>query len=226
MKHRWELLTFLHWRYDAAAVQRLLPAGLTVETFDGSAWVALVPFYMRVALPVGPPLPWASQFCETNVRTYVRDEFGRSGVWFLSLDASRLGAVVAARASYRLPYFWSQLRLDLRDDVISYTCRRRWPAPGGVSSRVVVRIGAKYLQDELGPLDHFLTARWTLFSVVGSRARFAPAWHEPWPLRRATVVEIDDELVTATGLPAPVGPALVHYSPGVTVRIGLPAPLH
>ena len=112
MRQRWERLTFLHWPFQAADVQRLLPDGLEAETCDGAAWVGLVPFYMRVATPGGRRVPWVSNFCETNVRTYVRDRAGRSGIWFFSLDASRLGVVVTARAGpYRLPYFWSSMRL-------------------------------------------------------------------------------------------------------------------
>jgi uncharacterized protein len=104
MRHRWERLTFLHWPFDPADVQRLLPSGLEVETWDGAAWVGLVPFYMRVATPAGHRVPWLSNFCETNVRTYARDRAGQSGVWFLSLDAARLPAVVTGRYSpYRLP---------------------------------------------------------------------------------------------------------------------------
>src|ERR1700723_1152857 len=78
MRQRWERLTFLHWPFDPAQVQRLLPAGLTAETFDGAAWVGLVPFYMHVATGSGRQAPWASRFCETNVRTYVRDGHGRA----------------------------------------------------------------------------------------------------------------------------------------------------
>jgi uncharacterized protein YqjF (DUF2071 family) len=70
MRQRWERLTFLHWPFDEAAVQALLPAGLTAETLDGAAWVSLVPFYMRVTTGRrGAGVPWASYFCETNVRT-------------------------------------------------------------------------------------------------------------------------------------------------------------
>ena len=90
MRQRWEWLTFLHWSFDPPVVQRLLPAGLQVETFGGAAWVGLVPFFMRVATGGGSRAPWISDFCETNVRTYVRDAEGRSGIWFFSLDAARL----------------------------------------------------------------------------------------------------------------------------------------
>jgi uncharacterized protein YqjF (DUF2071 family) len=222
MRQRWERLTFLHWPFDPLAVQRLLPAGLRVETFGGTAWVGLVPFFMRVATGGGRRAPWVSDFCETNVRTYVTDGEGRSGIWFFSLDAARLGAVAVARAGYRLPYFWSSMRISGDAAEISYSCLRRWPGPRDATSQVRIRIGEPFRAAELDERDHFLTARWILFSVAGSRQRFARACHQPWPLHRAEALTVDDRLVTAAGLPQPQGPPLVHYSPGVDVRIGLP----
>jgi uncharacterized protein YqjF (DUF2071 family) len=222
MRQRWERLTFLHWSFDPSAVQRLLPAGLQAETFGGAAWVGLVPFFMRVATAGGSQAPWVSNFCETNVRTYVRDAEGRSGIWFFSLDAARLGAVAMARTTYRLPYFWSSMRLAERGPETSYTCLRRWPGPRDATSLVRIRIGEPFGTTELGERDHFLTARWILFSVSGSRYRFARACHQPWPLRRAEALAVDDRLVAAAGLPQPQGPPLVHYSPGVDVSIGRP----
>ena len=97
MSQRWERLTFLHWSFDPSTVQRLVPEWLHVETFDGAAWVGAVPFFMRVGTPRRHRIAWVSHFCETNVRTYVRDHEGRSGIWFFSLDAARLGAVAVAR---------------------------------------------------------------------------------------------------------------------------------
>src|SRR5215469_307635 len=222
MRQRWEQLTFLHWPFDPEVVQRLLPDSLRPDVFGGAAWVGLVPFFMRVSTAGGTRLPWVSSFCETNVRTYVRDRDGRTGIWFLSLDAARLGAVGVARATYRLPYFWSSMRLASRGGETGYACRRLWPGPRGVVSRVRVAAGEPYRPAELGDLDHFLTARWILFSVHGARHRFARACHPPWPLHRAEVRVLDDRLVPAAGLPPPPGEPLVHYSPGVEVSIGRP----
>src|ERR1700722_18032002 len=223
MRQRWERLTFLHWPFEAADVQRLLPSGLEVETCDGAAWVGLVPFYMRVATPGGRRGRWVSNFCETNVRTYVRDRGGRSGIWFFSLDASRLGAVLTARATpYRLPYFWSSLRLSERDHQIAYLSERRWPDPRPATSRVRIGIGAPIEPADVTALEHFLTARWMLFSVIRGRPVSARACHQPWPLYRARAEVVDDHLLTAAGLPAPAGEPLVPYSPGVDVAIGRP----
>jgi uncharacterized protein YqjF (DUF2071 family) len=222
MVHWWDELTFLHWRFRAEDVQRLLPRGLTVETMDGSAWVGLVPFFLRVGLPNVRPVRWMSEFTETNVRTYVRSVDGASGVWFFSLDAARLGAVLTARTTYRLPYFWSQMRLQRDGARRTYSCRRRWPGPRGARSEVGIEIGDRYTRSELTELDHFLTARWALFSAPLTGLRHARAFHDPWPLHRATLVHCRDELVMAAGLPQPQGEPLVHYSRSVEVRIGWP----
>ena len=179
---------------------------------------------MRVATPGGQRVPWVSNFCETNVRTYVRDQAGRSGIWFFSLDAARLGAVVAARITpYRLPYFWSQMRLgDTRQrDRLPVPPPLAGPRPGNQPSAASAS-GSRSRPPTSTTADHFLTARWVLFSVTGRRAVSARAWHQPWPLHRAQALVLDDHLVTAAGLPTPEGEPLVHYSPGVDVAIGRP----
>jgi hypothetical protein len=222
MRQRWERLTFLHWAFDPADVAKLLPDGLTPDLHDGMAWVGLVPFYMVVATSGGRTAPWMSRFPETNVRTYVRDSDGHVGIWFFSLDAARFGAVAVARSTYRLPYYWSAMDVGGDDASIAYWCYRRWPGPGTASSRVRIAIGEPYQPNELTEFDHFLTARWILFSAAGSRYRMARACHDPWPLHRAEAAVVNDTLVRAAGLPVPQGEPLVHYSPGVDVAIGPP----
>jgi uncharacterized protein len=218
--HRWTSLSFLHWPYEPEVIQPLLPRGLHVDPFDGAAWVGLVPFRLDIRVPGLPFIPWAGRFIETNVRTYVRADDGTRGIWFLSLDAARLGAVAAARTAWSLPYQWSRMRVTQREHRISYECRRRWPGANHPTSRVELDLGSAYAPDELSDLDHFLTARWVLFSPRGEGLRRTQAHHEPWPLRRASVVELDDHLLQAAGLP-PVGvPPRVLYSDGVDVRLG------
>ncbi|MBT8166081.1 MAG: DUF2071 domain-containing protein [Acidimicrobiia bacterium] len=221
MLQGWRDLAYAHWPYDPAVVQRNLPAGLEVDTFDGRAWVGLVAFRMeRIRLPGTPSVPYLGTFPETNVRTYVRGPDGTPGVWFDSLDVTRLLPVLVARASYRLPYMWSKMSIQRRSAEIEYTARRRWPGRRGSSSVLVVEPGDRI--DRPDPLEQFLTARWGLFTELRSRLAYAPVDHPAWPLYRAGVVRLEDELVEAAGYSAPAGEPIVHYSPGVEVRIGLP----
>jgi uncharacterized protein YqjF (DUF2071 family) len=222
MFHRWDQIAFLHWKYDIDTVQRLLPYGLVVEEYEGHAWVGLVPFFMNVRFTTLPRLPWLLEFPETNVRTYVRGPSGESGVWFFSLEASKLGVVLGARATYRVPYFWARMTVDRRGETIEYSARRRWPGPSGTRSEIGIEIGDACRPEDLTEFDHFLTARWTLYGTWRQRLLMARAQHSPWPLHTAKLYRFEDGLVQASGLPAPEGAPVVHWSPGVDVRIGYP----
>ncbi len=222
----WGDLTMLHWPVDPALVAPLLPAGTVPDVLDGVTHVGLVPFVMSSVRILGtPPLPWVSGFAETNVRLYAVDPAtGRRGVVFRSLEAARLLPVVAARVSYHLPYLWA--RMAVRHGVcdgaatVAYETARRWPGPRGAGGRVRVRIGERVPAD---PLSLFLTARWGLFSTwYGGRTAYAPVDHPPWPLHRAELLELSDDLVVSAGLPPPAGPPHVLWSPGLDVRIGRP----
>ena len=213
----WLTLTFVHWRYDPDVVQSLLPDGLTVDTHDRSAWVTLAPFLMADQRP--PLLPTVGRlgtFPETNLRTYVRGPDGRDGLWFFSLEAANAMFVVSARAVVGAPYRRASLSIDEREDVITYAGVRRGGSP---SYRLVVRPGAAIEPSER---DVWLTARWRAYTRHLARLRQTPVTHEPWPLRAASVVELEESLTAAAGLPAPMGEPLVHYSQGVRdVRIGV-----
>jgi uncharacterized protein YqjF (DUF2071 family) len=224
MRMRWDDVTFLHWRYEPREVQRLLPRGLKVETFDGSAWVGLVPFAMTVRGARGPAVPWASFFPETNVRTYVRGPDGRTGIWFFSLDAARLAAVLVARARYGLPYVWARMRVQRAGSgegaVLRYRSARREQGRGRAASAVDVSVGPLIARADVSDLEEFLTARFRLYSRVRGRLLSAPAEHAPWPLHHAGPTQVRDRLVEAAGLPPAAGEPVALYSPGVDVRVG------
>jgi uncharacterized protein YqjF (DUF2071 family) len=214
---RWSDLTFLHWRVAPEVVAPLLPPGVAPDEHDGGTWVGLIPFRLdRATLFGSPPVPYLGSFVEVNVRLYGVDAAGRRGVVFRSLEASRLAAVLAARAVFGLPYFWSRTAMDAADGVIRYSSRRHG---GGPSSTIVARPGAV---QEADPLADFLTARWGMFTARGGRTRFLPNEHEPWPLHAAELLSLDDELVAAAGLPGVTdrAPDSVLFSPGVTTRFG------
>lgn len=216
----WLNLTLLHWQFEPADVQAILPDDLTVDTFDGAAWIGLVPFQMEVMLPGGIGIPREGRFPETNVRTYVRGPDGTPGVWFSSLEAGRLSATVVARATYGLPYFWAAMTAESSAGIWSYRSQRKWPGPKGARCNVDVKPGEPIV--EQSPLERFLSARWGLYSTFLGRTLYAPITHEPWPLHRAELLHLDDGLMEAAGFPIPSEEPLVHWTPGVTVRIARP----
>jgi uncharacterized protein YqjF (DUF2071 family) len=223
LTQQWRDLTFVHWPVAPEAVAPLLPPGTTPDIHDGTSWVGLVAFQMwRIGIGPAPGLAYVGTFPETNVRLYSVDGSGRRGVVFRSLEASRLAPVLAARLLFRLPYMWAAMSIRRDGDVIRYRSRRRWPRDRGrPASRLSVRIGRRI--EEPGPLEDFLTARWGLHNHWYGLTTYQPNVHPAWPLHRAELLDLDDELVAATGLPRPIGtPASVLFSPGVPVWFGSP----
>jgi uncharacterized protein len=217
----WKQMTFLHWAYDPDTVQALLPDGVEVDTWDGQAWVSLTPFLMtgfRLGpMPAAGPL---STFPETNVRAYVRGPDGRDGLWFFSLEASSLATVVGASTVYGVPYQWADMSVD-EDRSIRYRSRRRTGLP--VGHDITVEVGQPL--DDVEQLDHWLTGRWRAYTRTGEKIGVVPVQHSPWPLCAARVVELEESLLAAAGLPEPAGVPRVQYSPGVDdVRLGLLRP--
>ncbi len=226
MYQTWSWLGFLHWSYPPPVLARLLPEGLAPHTFGDLAWVGLTPFLLQdLRTPVAPALPWFTSFPETNVRTYVRGPDGRVGLWFFSLDAGRLEPVLVARSTYALPYMWSQMTVERDGPTVRYRSRRRWPGPTPAVSAVTLEVGDPLPPERLGPFDHYLTARWQLYTTLGPVLARSTVAHEPWPLHGAAVRELDTNLLSAAGLPPPSGDPVVHWSPGVRTRIGGLRPL-
>jgi uncharacterized protein YqjF (DUF2071 family) len=217
---RWSNLVFLHWRVDADQVAPLLPAGLRPDVFDGSSWVGLIPFVLDRATVFGSaPIPYFGAFVEVNVRLYAIDARGRRGVVFVSLEASRLAAVLAARALFAIPYVWSRTRLEVATGEYRYTSTRHFAAHAHTS--IVARPTGTPVVDD--PLADFLTARWALFTRVRGRTIRLQNHHEPWRLYTAELVAVDDTLLAIAGFPGLAdarAPDSVLYSPGVTTWFG------
>lgn len=220
LTQRWDLLTFVHWRCDPFRVQALLPTGLSVDTFDGSAWVGLVGFRMvDVRPPVVPTLHPLTTFSETNVRTYVRGSRG-PGVWFFSLEIPRLLGVTVARTLFSVPYTWAAMSIVADGPRVRYESRRRWPAPRGAHSTLEVLVTGPITAPN--ELEIFLTSRWATYTALGGGLGWVPVAHEPWSLSACELIEIDESLLAAAGLPDIPGAPLVHHADPVTARIGWP----
>lgn len=226
MHQRWTDLLFAHWPVAPHVLRPLLPPALTLDTFEGEAWVGVIPFHMSNVRPRGiPPMPWVSSFHELNVRTYVRVG-ARAGVWFFSLDASNPLAVRAARAAVHLPYYDAMMRMEVATNgSVAYHSERthRGAPPAGFDAGY--RPEGPAYRAAPGTLDHFLVERYELFSTSRRGLLHVKIAHAPWPLQRASARIERNTMGAAAGITLTGEPTQLHFAKRVDVRTWLPGPV-
>ena len=211
---RWHDVAFLHWPVPADQLQRLLPPGVELETFDGTAWLGIVPFRMTgIRHRLFAPVPGMCAFHELNVRTYVTRD-GKPGVWFFSLDAANALAVFAIRRKVHLRYFHARMgSTESADGAIRYTSERTHA--GEPPARFEGSYGAVGETFRAAPqtLEHFLTERYCLYSVDCSGGILrGDIHHTPWPLQRGEADLSVNTMACPLGIELPAKPALVHVA--------------
>lgn len=226
MHQRWTNLLFAHWPVRAEALRSIVPASLTIDTFDGDAWVGVIPFRMSNVRPRGiPPLPGLSEFLELNVRTYVR-RGDLAGVWFFSLDASNPVAVRAARAAVHLPYYDARMAMDTTADGFVH-CRSDRVHRGAPPARFdgAYRPTGSVRHAAPGTLQHFLVERYALFSVTPAGLVSVEIAHPPWPLQRAEARIDRNTMAAAAGIVLDGEPTHLRFASRVDVQTWLPKPV-
>ncbi|TWU25203.1 hypothetical protein Pla52o_15010 [Novipirellula galeiformis] len=219
MRMTWSELLFAHWPVDPERVARLLPAGMTLDTHQGQAWVGVVPFLMSNVSPrCCQPLPRLSRFLELNVRTYVIVD-GKPGVWFFSLDAESRVAVRVARATFNLPYMDAKMSL-VQDEsgAIEYRSERTHRGEPSAAFAASYQATGEPFYAAPGTLEYWLTARYCLYSAdrKGRLCR-GEIDHPPWRLSPATWTQRHNTMTEPCGFPLTDEPHLLFAQP-VTVR--------
>jgi uncharacterized protein YqjF (DUF2071 family) len=226
MTQRWNDLLFAHWPIPVDKMAPLVPAGLEVDTFDGYAWVGVVPFWIDQARTraVGErciTVPGTATFCELNLRTYVRSSAtGLHGVYFFALDAASALAVIGARTLFHLPYFLASMHQQIDPDgTVEYSSKRLLT---GRSIRFKARyrgLGRVAGPSRPGTLEYFLTERYCLLTQHEGKVQVAHIHHLPWPLEPAEAEISLNELPAAHGIVLPDSPPMLHFARKLDVYI-------
>lgn len=219
MYQNWGKLLFMHWPVEAGLLRSLIPKQLEIDTFEGSAWIGVVPFTMwGIRAAFLPPIPGTSAFHELNVRTYVHLN-GVPGVWFFSLDAANKLAVWGARKFFYLPYFNAEMALEQTGDTINYSSVRRdnHGAPAEFQSNW--SIGNSIPIATPDSLEFFLTERYCLYSENSGEIYRALIHHPPWPLRQAVVSGLNSTMIESIGISEPSGDPHLRYAEAIRVEI-------
>ncbi len=216
LEMHWHDLLFMHWPLPPAALRPLIPPPLQLDTFDGAAWIGVVPFRMSGVRPhYLPALPWVSAFPELNVRTYVTID-DKPGVWFFSLDAANPLAVRAARLGFHLPYY--DARMDVAHcgdggDIVRYSSVRTHHGAPPAEFAARYRPTGPVSPAPAGGIERWLTERYCLYAgTPRGRIWRGEIHHARWPLQPA---EAEVERNTMTGLlrlTLPQGRPLLHFA--------------
>ncbi|WP_415907926.1 YqjF family protein [Oleiharenicola sp. Vm1] len=211
----WLDLAFLHYRAAPGPIERLLPRGIRLQQFDGSAWLGVVPFRMARLGPRGlHGLARLPDFPELNLRTYVEAE-GKPGVWFFSLDAASRLAVFGGRRFFNLPYLHAAMAQERSGAWIDFRSRRHGAR---AEFRGRYRPVGPRLSPRPGSFAHWATERYALYAVSRRGAlRRVEVHHAPWPLHEAEVELEHNSIVAAAGLEVLADRPICHFSPGVDV---------
>lgn len=225
MHQRWAQLLFLHWKWDPVEVQRSLPPGLTVDTFDGAAWLGVVPLFMRDVRPrFVPAVPAISDFLEVNVRTYVYDALGRPGLYFYSLDCNQPLAVETARRLMHLRYEHAAMAAEVDGDgVVSVTSERTGTVGQARFRYQGLDIEATQAKEE--SLEFFLIERYRLFATDdnGERLMSVRVCHAPYRIRSAIAFEWSPVPLRLNGFdPGERGPEHLCVAETVDVEVFAP----
>ena len=222
MVQRWHDLLFAHWRCAASDLRPMIPAPLEIETFDGSPWISVIPFYMTgVRMRGTPPVPTANAFLELNVRTYVMLD-GIPGIWFFSLDCESTLAVMGARMGISLPYFRADMRMGRGNRGFEYDSQR-WSINGNPAafSGTYRGVGPAFTPAP-DSLDHFLAERYCFYSSDGKRIWRGDIFHPRWSLQAAEAQIDTNSMIAAAGISAPGHDPLLHFSEFQDVRFWWP----
>jgi hypothetical protein len=219
MHQYWGKLLFIHSPIDAELLRPLIPSQLSIDTFEGKAWIGVVPFTMwGIRASFLPPIPGTSAFHELNVRTYVHFN-GVPGVWFFSLDAANSLAVWGARTFYYLPYSNAEMNLEQQGSRIEYGSTRRDARGAPAELRTAWTIGEPLQEAQPGSIEFFLSERYCLYSYHRDQLYRSRIFHEPWPLQSATLDSYHSTMVSSLGIEEPSGEPLLHYAESIGVGI-------
>jgi hypothetical protein len=226
MTQRWENLLFAHWPLPADALRPLVPAVLELDTYEGQAWVGVVPFDITVfRLRFVPLMPLMSAFLELNVRTYVKFN-GKLGVYFFSLDAASLAAVLGARIWFHLPYFEARMTLKHVNGQIHYAShrvRRTYSGAPPADFGAAYRPTGDVMRAETGSLAAWLTERYCLYAVdQHENVLCGEIHHIPWPLQPAEATIAVNTMTMPPGIRLPDIPPLLHFARRLDVLLWPP----
>nr|WP_237578310.1 DUF2071 domain-containing protein [Leptospira mayottensis] len=222
MIQNWEELLFLHWEVPQKFLEKILPQGLEIDTYQGKTYIGIVPFRMKRVRPIGlPPFPWISYFSELNVRTYVKAK-GKPGVYFFSLDAGNRIVVEVARKFFHLPYLNAKINFKKEKTRKEFHCRRNDSRANPGEFHITYRPSTEVYRTKEGTLENWLTERYCLYCKDSQEKIYrGEVHHLPWPIQKAECNIYHNTILKSNNIPLThsMSEPLIHYSESLKVAL-------
>ena len=225
----WRHGLFVHWPVDPDDLRPHVPDQLTLETWDGAAWLSILPFVLADVGIRGTPSAARIAFPELNVRTYVRYR-GDSGLFFFSIDVgSPLLAALVGQT--RLPVHYANMRVSASGDEVVFSSRREPTYPSTVTDEpdnhsgwfaATYRPDGEVFRAEPGTFEHWWAERRRFYAPEADGVLMAEIAHERWPLRPAEVTIHENTMFEANDLPAPTGSPRAYYCDELSMTGSIP----
>ena len=217
----WRRPLLLSWPIPPAALLPLLPAGLTLDCWQGNAWISLVGLCFDDTRIYGIPA-WPRRYAEVNLRFYVRptapddddapgcddasdDNRPAPGVVFLRQIVSHRITALAARRLYGEPFLQRPVRCQTDPSgALTYQWRNANSDAGARWHTFQAQPSADADDPPAlpapGSLDEFLTARyWGYNGKPAGPTRAYQLTRPPWRLQPAAATRIDADLTSEYG---------------------------
>lgn len=182
----WSDLVFINYKIAPEQIQKRLPSGYEVDTFNGDAFLSIVPFKMsKVRFPFTPQIPF-SQLWELNIRTYVKVK-GIPGIYFFTLDTNHWPAMFVAKNFFALPYRYTKLKGESKETQFSFSSK---------NLDIDISLQSTIVKDEY---KNWISERYSLFTQKNIHTLQGIAMHDPWQLKAITIKKLEQTFLQEFG---------------------------
>ena len=228
MKHQkrfltaeWKNLVMLNYAVDGSLLERFVPAGTELDSFEGSTYLSLVGFEFNRTRIFGFPVPFHQAFEEVNLRFYVR-RTSKRGVVFIRELVPRRAVAAIARLAFNENYSCVPMshRIETRAEGGVVEAEYAW---GSGSDRCLMRIeteGPVFLPVD-GSASQFITEHyWGYAAQPGGGCLEYEVQHARWFIQRTKRAEFSGSLARLYG--AEIAQALMRRPDSAFLAEGSP----
>jgi hypothetical protein len=181
----WRDLIMLNYAVDPQLLQRYVPPGTVLDSFDGKTYVSLVGFrFLRTKLFGAVPIPFHSTFDEVNLRFYVRRQVGsenhRRGVVFIAEVVPKRAIALTARLAYGENYIRLPMKHHLSTNATTKSAEYHWRV-NGAWCKLHAQAASASAPAREGGLEQFITEHYWGYSAGRNSGTLEyHVSHVPW----------------------------------------------